>query len=237
MNTILFDLDGTLIPMQQDQFTKAYFTELIKKVAHLGYGKEDFIPAIWKGTGAMIKNDGKSLNCEVFWNVFSEIYGVEALSHTPVFDDFYSNEFDNVKNIVPTPCSRREMIDSLKAKGYQLVLATNPVFPACAVSTRLKWLDLRMDDFAIVTSYENSRYCKPNLKYFETILEQLGLSVSDCMMIGNNTLDDMAAAKMGMRCFLVTDHLENSIDADVNTFENGSFEELEAFLKSLPAVT
>jgi len=236
MNTILFDLDGTLLPIQQEQFTKAYFSELIKKVAHLGYGKDDFVAAIWKGTGAMIKNDGARSNREVFWNVFSELYGPETLANIPVFDDFYSNEFDNVKHIIAAPCNRREMIDELRAKGYRLVLATNPIFPAPAVSTRLKWLGLEMSDFDIVTSYENSAFCKPNTKYFEALLSQLGKTASDCMMIGNNTLDDMAAEKMGMRCFLVTDHLENSIDADISAFENGSFEELEAFLKALPAV-
>ena len=28
VNTILFDLDGTLLPMDQDSFTKAYFKAL-----------------------------------------------------------------------------------------------------------------------------------------------------------------------------------------------------------------
>lgn len=234
MNTILFDLDGTLIPMDQEQFTKTYFTELLKKVGPLGYTKELLIPTIWKGTGAMIKNDGGRFNRDVFWAHFAEVYGEASLEHISVFDDFYANEFDNARKVVATPCSRRALIDSLKAKGYAIALATNPIFPACAVNTRLRWLELTMDDFCLVTSYENSNYCKPNPKYFEEVLGKLGKSAGDCMMIGNNTLDDMSAMQAGMECYLVTDYLENSIGADTGAYRSGSFEELESFLMALP---
>ena len=33
INAILFDLDGTLLPMDQDLFMKYYFGELAKKLA------------------------------------------------------------------------------------------------------------------------------------------------------------------------------------------------------------
>ena len=36
IKTILFDLDGTLLPMQQDEFTTEYFDGLSKKLAFYG---------------------------------------------------------------------------------------------------------------------------------------------------------------------------------------------------------
>ena len=53
---VLFDLDGTLLPMDQDAFMKAYFGGLCKKLAPYGYNPDELISAIWQGTKMMVKN-------------------------------------------------------------------------------------------------------------------------------------------------------------------------------------
>ena len=58
IDTILFDLDGTLLPMDQDAFTEYYFKLLAGKMAPLGYEPKQLIAAVWDGTKAMVKNDG-----------------------------------------------------------------------------------------------------------------------------------------------------------------------------------
>ena len=40
LSTVFFDLDGTLLPMDQDAFTKDYFKRLAGKLAPLGYEPE-----------------------------------------------------------------------------------------------------------------------------------------------------------------------------------------------------
>ena len=50
MKAILFDLDGTLLPMQQDEFTTAYFDRLSKKLAPCGYEPKRLIEGVWQGT-------------------------------------------------------------------------------------------------------------------------------------------------------------------------------------------
>lgn len=236
MNSILFDLDGTLIPMEQEEFVSTYFRELVKKVLYLGYTKEDLIPTVWKGTKAMNENDGSRTNYDAFWDCFVSVYGEESRAHIPVFDDFYKNEFDRARKVVAFPCSRRQLIDGLKKKGYTLALASNPLFPACAVETRLKWLDLAVDDFSLITHYENSRWCKPNHEYFSSILSSIGKDASDCIMIGNSVFDDMGASEIGMETFLVTDYLENPTGADISKYQSGSFKQLEEYLASLPSI-
>ena len=62
ITTVLFDLDGTLLPMDQDVFTTGYFKSLCKKVAPLGYEPEKLVKAIWAGMAAMVKNDGSETN-------------------------------------------------------------------------------------------------------------------------------------------------------------------------------
>ena len=55
ITTVMFDMDGTLIPFQQDDFIKVYFGELCKKLAPLGYEPKHTVDSIWAGTKAMIK--------------------------------------------------------------------------------------------------------------------------------------------------------------------------------------
>ena len=62
MKIVMFDLDGTLLPMDQDVFVKAYFSELCKKAAPFGYDPEKLIKGVWAGTGAMVKNNGAKTN-------------------------------------------------------------------------------------------------------------------------------------------------------------------------------
>ena len=58
--TVLFDLDGTLLPMDQDAFTKGYFTLLVQKLAPHGYDPAALVDNIWAGTAVMVANDGST---------------------------------------------------------------------------------------------------------------------------------------------------------------------------------
>ena len=55
ITTVLFDLDGTLLPMDNDVFTKVYFKLLVQKLAPYGYEQQELVDAIWSGTAAMVK--------------------------------------------------------------------------------------------------------------------------------------------------------------------------------------
>lgn len=88
---ILFDLDGTLLPMDLDQFTEGYFHLLAQTAAPYGYREETLVPALWKGVGAMVKNQGNRSNCEAFWETFAQVLGPQVYDHIPIFDAFYAN--------------------------------------------------------------------------------------------------------------------------------------------------
>jgi FMN phosphatase YigB (HAD superfamily) len=55
---ILFDLDGTLLPMDQNVFVHDYFSRLARHIAPIGYPPETLFQNLWKGVGAMVMNDG-----------------------------------------------------------------------------------------------------------------------------------------------------------------------------------
>ena len=233
ITTVLFDLDGTLLPMDQDVFAKHYFGLLAKKVAPLGYAPDQLIKAIWTGIGVMIKNDGSCTNEEAFWRFFTGLYGEKALADKPVFNDFYINEFNQVQSSCGFTPEAAALIRSLKEKGYRVVLATNPLFPAPATQNRIRWAGLEESDFEWVTTYENSHFCKPNPAYYTEILEKLGLTAQECIMVGNDADEDLVAQELGMRVFLLTDCLINKSGRDLSAYPQGGFAQLQAFIEEL----
>ena len=45
-STILFDLDGTLLPVSQDTFVKVYFSALGEKLAKQGFETQQALAAV-----------------------------------------------------------------------------------------------------------------------------------------------------------------------------------------------
>lgn len=233
IKAILFDLDGTLLPMDQNVFIKAYLGGLVGLLAPLGYNPTDIANALWASTSAMIKNDGTLTNEEKFWQSFSEILGEGVRNYEKELDEFYKTEFQKVSAVCnPTP-KTRELIDLVKASGLRVILATSPLFPAVATESRIRWAGLTPDDFEHYTTYENSIYCKPNPMYYKKLLEELSLSPEECVMIGNDVGDDMVAESLGIKCFLLTDCLINRKDEDITKYTNGDFDALIDFIKEI----
>ncbi|MBQ9113539.1 MAG: HAD family hydrolase [Clostridia bacterium] len=230
---ILFDLDGTLLPMDQDVFVKAYFGALAKKLADHGYEPQKLVQSIWTGTKAMIKNDGSKKNEQAFWDTFAGIYGEQVRDEIVYFDEFYAQNFDGVQASCGFNAQAEKTVRALKEAGYRLALATNPIFPSVATEKRMLWAGLDKADFELYTTYENSRYCKPNLKYYEDILTALGVRAEECLMVGNDVGEDMVVANMGMKVFLLTDCLINRDGKDVSVYPHGDFSDLLAFVEIL----
>ena len=229
---VLFDLDGTLLPMDQNLFLKTYFGGLAKKLAPLGYDGAELFGAIWKGTEAMIRNDGSVLNETRFWNVMREIYGEKIQDAIPYFDEFYEKDFDGVRAVCGFNPKAAETVRSLKQQGYTVALATQPAFPAAATDRRIRWTGLEPSEFAVYTTFENSRFCKPNGEYYLDVARAIGADPRECLMVGNDISDDMPAAKVGMQVFLLTDCLIAKEGEDPTAYPNGSFDELMAYIAS-----
>ena len=237
IDTLLFDLDGTLARYFQDDFIEVYFTELRKVFMKLGLDPDAAVKGVWAGTKAMVLNDGTKLNTKRFWETFSDYLGIDERqlkSAEVACDSFYSNEFNIVRSVVKHSDIPKRIVRTMTKMGYYIVLATNPMFPPCAVDSRLRWIDLDRHDFRFITHYENSNYCKPNPGYYREILSKINKLPEQCLMIGNNPAEDMCAGELGMSVFLVTDFMENDSGTDISAFKSGTLEDLEEYLMSLP---
>ena len=233
IRAVLFDLDGTLLPLEQNEFMKLYFGGLAKKIAPRGYDPKALIDAIWTGAGAMVKNDGSEKNEAIFWRTFTSIFGERIREDMPYFDEYYRNEFWDAKAACKSHPLVPEIIRTVKEKGLRPVLATNPLFPAISTETRALWAGLDKNDFELITTYENSGFCKPNPAYYLDVASRIGVAPEECLMIGNDVTEDMVAETVGMEVFLMTDYLLNRENKDISRYPSGSFEELLKYLKAL----
>ena len=233
VNTIFFDLDGTLLPMDQEAFVKAYTKRLAAYMLPHGYDPETLVKYLWLGTGAMVKNDGKRTNEAVFWEVFSAGVGKDARKDEPIFASFYETEFNKAKDTCGFAPEAAGVVRDLKARGFRVVLATNPLFPHMAPENRIRWAGLTPEDFDFYTTYENTTCCKPSQAYNQEILEKLGCKAEECAMVGNDVDEDMVAGKLGFKTFLLTPCLLNRSGQDIGQFAHGGFAELSAWLEKL----
>ena len=230
---MLFDLDGSLLPMDQEVFIKTYLEMLVKNISPHGYQPELLADTIWKGTADMVMNNGDRTNEKRFWDRFTSNFGEESLKDMPLFDEFYEKEFDKVSSSCGFDPMAAEAVRKIKDMGYRVVLATNPVFPMAATERRIKWAGLSKDDFELVTTYENCRFCKPNLDYYRDIVSELGVSSEECLMVGNDVSEDMITERLGMKVFLLTNCLINKEEIDISVYPNGDLTALLGYVKSL----
>ncbi len=233
LTAVLFDLDGTLLPMDNDEFTRGYFKLLAAKAAPYGYDPRKLVDSVWAGTAAMAMNDGSCTNEEAFWKKFAEIEGDRVYNDKPLFDEFYRNEFNQAAALCGTDPAARELIVFLKSSGIRVVLATNPIFPRIATMNRIGWAGLDPDDFELITTYENFQFSKPNPEYYREIARRCGLREEECLMVGNDAAEDTAAEEAGMSVFLITDHLINRDGRDISRWPNGGFEELDRYIRDI----
>ena len=231
IKAVLFDLDGTLIHMDQDEFLKQYFSRITAYFAAQGYDPERFFQCLYKSVGAMLKNDGAMKNEELFWKVFSSLYGREVLDDYQKFERFYETEFNALEPLCAPKEGAVALLDTLQKKKLPLVLASNSVYPLVAYEKRMAWGGLTKEPFAFITAFDSINFCKPQAGYFLEIAHRLDLDPSECLMVGNDVSDDMPARHVGMQVFLLTDYLLNPQNEDVTDLPQGNFADLLAYIE------
>lgn len=236
IKNVLFDLDGTLLPMDLEEFTKLYFGCLYQRFHSLGYDADLVLKGVMSGTKVMMENDGINTNEEVFWKRFELVTSIRKQACEEDFTNFYTHDFAQLGAHTTQNKNMMEAVNLLLDKGYRLYLTTNPLFPKMAVEQRVAWAGLQPEMFALMTSYEVCSYTKPNVNYYRDVIEKMGLEVSECMMVGNDAIEDGVIETLGIPLYLVEDHLINKNNEPLTSKWHGSSDAFLAFVKDLPKV-
>lgn len=223
---LLLDLDGTLIDIDMEMFIPAY----IQLLAHSFSGHcttEDFAGHLLGSTRVMIENnEPRTTNQTAFFDDFCRRLDQPYAHVYPIFERFYELQFCRLQSFSRPRPHARCLVNLARRFGLKLALATNPLFPLAAVAHRLRWGDLTTDLFDLITTVENSHYCKPRPEYYLEIAGKLGVSPEECLMAGNDVLEDLCAAAAGMDTFLVEGMILNQTKGEPECTYRGSLEEL-----------
>jgi putative hydrolase of the HAD superfamily len=221
IKAILFDLDGTLTMMDQDEFMRNYVGLLAPRFTHL-ISPEKFAKQIGRSIEVMVKEPkpGKT-NLQVFFDDFTKATGLTYNTLWPIFEGFYSTDFPALRCLVKINPEGKRVVESAIQQGYTIAVASNPVMPLSAIEERVRWAGLSPSVFSVVPSIEAFHFCKPQIGFYEEVAQQLGLSPRECMMVGNHPVEDLIARKVGMKTFFVGDK-----SVEVQTDYSGDLSEL-----------
>lgn len=234
INTILLDLDGTLVSMDTDTFTKTYFKDLARKLNEF-LSLEELTNNLWLSTKYMVENsDGKRTNEEIFYEKFYQTVDHKREDLQPLIDAYYRDDFYKVRQVSKQNDHMISAVKLLKEKAYELVVASNPMFPKNAMVERVRWAGFEERYFKYITSFEDMHFCKPSLEFFNELLEIVGKKPKECLMVGNHAQEDMASKKLGIATYLIKDHASGDLEDDENIDYSGYYKDFYKFVKELP---
>lgn len=208
MKTFLFDLDGTLLAMDNHDFMHAYFGELTRALHGL-LPIEGLAGNILAATARMQADTSPgSSNLVKFRREFEILYqGVDQKAVWERIMEFYTTTFDNIQNIAGCNEPLYRSVMYLREKGYRVLLATNPVFPQLATYKRLAWAGFSPDAFEYISTMENCGYSKPNAAYWHHVTTLMNVDPAQAIVVGNDCIEDMSAHLVGIETYLVTDYV------------------------------
>ena len=215
INTLLFDLDDTLLGNDMQVFLPAYFQGL---AAYLPAGADSqrVQAELINATRAMIANsDAARVLYDIFDECFSYGTGWPEAIWRPIFDNYYAGTYRGLAALTQRRPAARAIMEWAFGHGLTVAIATNPLFAEEPIRERLRWAGIADFPYALITHIELSHFAKPHPEYFAETLARLGRRPEQVLVIGNDWDNDMtAAAAAGLRGYYVTDPSQS--DAPVN---------------------
>ena len=162
--TILIDLDDTLLSNNMDEFLPAYLKGLSN---HLSKYVEPslLVKHLLAATGKMTKNIYPDSTLEqVFDSHFYPAIAVPRVEIENQIQEFYAVKYSALKTTTRQNPAAIQLVEDFFRRGWQVVVATNPLFPRTAILQRLEWAGLPVEKypFLFVPSYENLHFSKPH---------------------------------------------------------------------------
>lgn len=205
--TLLLDLDDTLLQNDIDVFLPHYLKALS---VHLSdrFDGDELVYKLLAATRQMVHNTNPRYTAEeAFDQVFYPALNTSKQNLNTALTSFYGEVFPTLQGLTRPKPAAQALVKAAFERGYQVVVATNPLFPATAIHQRLEWAGLspREYPFALITTYENMHFTKPSIAYYAEILGQLGWPDQPAVMVGNSLSDDIQpAVALGLPTYYLT---------------------------------
>ena len=175
INTILFDLDGTLI--DTNELIISSFTHPTEQYGDRLYSREEIMSFIGPPLRESLAKIDKD-RVEELVNVYRE----HNMKHHDALVEAY-----------PTVV---ETIETLKEKGYKLGIVTTKMRQTVEMGLKLTGLK---ESFPVVVTLDDVSNAKPDPEPINKALEQLDSTASETLMVGDNTHDILAGKNAGTK--------------------------------------
>lgn len=231
-DAIFFDLDGTLLRVQMAEFIPRYIETLAQYCRDYAEPRR-FARTMRDAIRSLIRDngDGRQTNEQRFYSWLQRELDIPEQALRNSLRRYAAEQLDSLSELVrPIPLAR-QILRECQAYGIPMVLATNPVFPEFMIQARVRWGELEDIPFQHLSSFENSRHCKPHSGYFTEIADRLGLDPARCLMVGNDNAHDLAATAVGMKTFLVDTWLVEREGACWDYDQRGDHSALQSYLQ------
>lgn len=223
LKAVLFDLDNTLILFNESDFFKVYSYRLSQYFIDM-MNFEEFTQRLIGATQVMVNNNGDQSNLDLFMDAFTSGTNNDKDEQLERFQSFYDTQFDQFRTLMTPVSGAQNLILNLQARQFKTVIASNPMFPMNVQQKRISWANIEDIPFNLITSVDNSSFCKPRLEYYEEICHKIGTHPEHCLMVGNDAFNDMIASKLGMKTYLTTDCDDNSFEMSKQMAKNFNME-------------
>jgi FMN phosphatase YigB (HAD superfamily) len=205
--TLLFDLDNTLLGNNMDMFLPVYLQALSSHMTSYAEPRR-LVKALMGASDQMIANlrPDRTLE-EVFDAGFYPPLGIKKDQVRGVLETFYTEEFPKLRSTTQVRPEAVDLVKTVLSRGYQVAIATNPLFPLTAVTQRLSWAGLSPEEipFSLIPSFHTFHFAKPNPAYFTELMAKLAWPEGPVVMVGDDfNLDITSARQAGLATFWVT---------------------------------
>jgi len=217
-------------------FLPAYLQALGKHLAPY-VDSDRMVKSLMASTAKMVQNNHPDQSLmEVFDHAFYPSLGLSKSDLAEPLERFYAVEFPHLKSTTEAIPEAIDLVQEALRRGYQVGIATTPLFPQTAIVQRLTWAGLSPQEypFALIPSYSSFHFAKPNPAYFTEFLAQMGWPEGKIAMVGDEAeLDIVSARQIGLPVFWVQEKPGTAWDGQGDEPPHGSQAEVLSWIESL----
>jgi FMN phosphatase YigB (HAD superfamily) len=205
--TLLLDLDGTLLINKMNTFLPSYLQAISTHLAAF-VEPNRLINTLLTATSQAAQNKLPECTLQnVFEGAFYPTIGIRPEELHDAIEHFYDDVFPSLKSLTQPQPGAVQLVEQAFERGYQVVIATNPLFPYKAIAHRLEWAGLSPAQypFALIPSIETFHFAKPNPAFMAEILARLGWPEGPVVMVGDDPENDIqSAGQLGILTYWIS---------------------------------
>lgn len=230
IKAVLFDLDGTLNRVNNKEFGDRYYHLLSKHFKVSGLTEQQVADEFRAAARTIIFCEKPANLQSLYYSYIREKLGIDFEKSPELFEDFLENTHPKLFEVFGKREEAGGVVKQLKAEGYKLALATNPLFNRSTIDRRMAFSGVDGNDFDLVTTFDWCTATKPSPEYYLQIAEKLGVSPQECLMVGNDVRNDMQARFAGMQVLLLPDSLENRDGEDYSQLATATLDTVPQYV-------